>query len=438
MRVEKVSATASSGKQVLKSISFMALPGEIICIIGKSGAGKSSLLKAISSAKISVDIKVKGVIAGIDSLGFLYQDGEDALSPAYTILAQAAENVGLENRAIKIFKEMDIKDKMRSYGAFLSGGQVTRSLLAINLHQRPKVLLLDEATRALDPQSQERFLSILTRFADDHKAILLWVTHDLSLIAKVAHRVLVIDDGRLVEDSMADAFLVRPESVVGRQLLGAKSTFPAPSGGGARACSFSNVSLAYGKVPILSNLSFCVHKGETLGIFGGSGAGKTTILRAIIGQIPIEKGTVCIDGSVQMIFQNARSSLDPKMSIFRSVAEPLWGKVKYGVLQERVHAYLQAVGIDTNRANSLPEYFSGGECQRVCIARAMIAGPSVVLADEITASQDVIAIRNIVKILHKFQKNIAMICVSHDRDFLGQVAHKFLEIGIDGKGRFLA
>ena len=426
MIVKNLHAYSEQNKVLLQNISFKADKSEIIVILGKSGAGKSTLLRAISS----IGVKTTGTVSGVKKMGFLYQDGKESLSPAYSILSQAIEYIGDKAGAKKWFDKVGLSEQMHSYGDLLSGGQRMRASLAINMHLGGDVLLLDEPTANLDCDNKKIVTDILLSDVQKNKTTLLWVTHDIALARKIATRVLLVDKGKIIEDSSSVNFFKSPSTKIGKSLL---KNIPLKSSKKLKAksvCRVEKLCVGYDKKIILNNISFDIGQGQSLGIYGGSGVGKTTLMRVLTGQIAPTAGIMKIPDKVQMIFQDAKSALNPKLTIGVSIGEPLRNMKNQEEIKCRVKHCLEMVGIDPDCADRLPENFSGGELMRICIARAIVAKPNLILADEITASLDTVTAKKILNVLLKIQREtgVSILYVSHDREMLSQVTHKTLKI----------
>ena len=427
MIVENLYAYGHNGKELLHDVSFKAKQGEIIAIVGKSGAGKSTLMRVISG----VGIKHKGTITGIKKIGFLYQDSKESLSPAYTILSQVMEYVGDKAGAIKWLDRVRLASHAKSYSDLLSGGQRMRASLAINMHRGADVLLLDEPTANLDDKNKKIVIDILLEDVAKNKTILLWVTHDLKLAKKISNRILVVDNGKVVEDCLTKDFFKKPKSKQGQALLKTTPLVINKNISSESICSVQDLHAGYNNKAIIKNISFEIKSGQTLGVYGNSGVGKTTLLRVLTQQIPPLQGSIKIPKKVQVIFQDACTALNPSLSIFTSVAEPLGRDMHSDCVSNKVNEALKMVGIDTGQSHRLPHSFSGGELVRIGIARAIISNPDLILADEITASLDSINAMRILKTLSKIQNKsgVSFLYISHDKDMLNSISHKVLKIG---------
>lgn len=391
---------------ILHGISFSVAPGERLGIIGESGSGKS--LTALSILGLT-DLPVKGSVT-VDGtqmvgapdrvarkvrgakVGMVFQEPMTSLDP----LKRVGKLVPPE-----LLAEVGI-DRPEAYPHELSGGQRQRVLIALALSQNPDYLICDEPTTALDATSQAQVLALIDRLVAERGMGLIFISHDLAVVRRMTERQLVFKDGRIVA----------PDSEYARQLAAAAAPGPpaAPTALGAPVVELDNVTVRRGRTLALDGVSLTIRAGERLGIVGGSGSGKTTLLHTIAGLITPDAGTVQVDGSMRMVFQDPYSSLDPRMRVVDSVAEG-------GVDTDRAEEVLARVGITDNR---LPREFSGGQRQRISIARAIAAKPDILLADEPVTALDADARDQVLELLDALIGDITLIFVSHD---LGVVRH---------------
>ena len=412
-----------SYNNIINNISFTANAGDVVGIVGYSGAGKTTLLKAIANVEKTATGKIK--VGG--NLGFLYQNANNSIAPTYKLITQCCDGVGNQTTAQKIFAKLGLGEQAESYVDLISGGQKMRSSLAINLHRKPKVLLLDEPTANLDEASAKIVVDEILSYAKANKCTLLWVSHDMKLIKKIATKVLHIDNGEMVEFETAKKFFTKPKSKAGRDILKNINLKPNKSKSKKTVVKFENVSLGYGKKTVVEKLSFDVKAGECVGLFGSSGVGKSTVFRGIANQLKPIVGNIKSPKKIQMIFQDAKGSLNPKMNIGDIVGEPIAGDKNK---QKKVIEILAKVGIDKNRINEKPDSFSGGECQRISIARAFINNPDLILADEMTSALDSHNKNIVLKLISDLQKknNTTIIFASHDKTALNALCNRVVKL----------
>ncbi|MGB1360713.1 MAG: ABC transporter ATP-binding protein [Alphaproteobacteria bacterium] len=407
---------------ILNDISFNANDTDIIGVVGYSGAGKTTLLKAIAN----VDKTATGKVKYNGNLGFIYQNAKSSIAPTYKLITQCCDGIGKQTMAEKIFAKLGLTKQMNSFVDLISGGQQMRSLLAMNLHRKPKVLLLDEPTANLDGKNTKIVVKEIFEYAKKNKCTLIWVSHDMALMKKIATKVLHLDNGKVVEYTSAKQFFKNPKSVKGKNLLKSVNTKPNKTKSKTAVLKFDNVSLGYGDNQIVKGLSFTINKGECIGLFGESGIGKSTVLRGITKQLNPTTGNIKTPNKIQMIFQDAKGSLNPKLSILEIVGEPLGDKFN----KNKVINILKDVGIEKFRINDKPNSFSGGECQRIAIARAFINNPDLILADEMTSALDSHNKNIILKLITKLQSknNTAIIFASHDKDALSAISSRVIKL----------
>ena len=412
-----------SYNNIINDVSFSAGAGDVVGIVGYSGAGKTTLLKAIANVENTATGKIK--YSG--NLGFIYQNANNSIAPTYKLITQCCDGVGGQSKAQKIFAKLGLEKQAESYVDLISGGQKMRGSLAINLHRKPKVLLLDEPTANLDEKSAKIVVDELLSYAKANKCILLWVSHDILLMKKITTKILHIDNGKMVEYTTAKKFFTNPKSKAGKDILKNINLKPNKSKSKKTIVDFKNVSLGYGKKTVLEKLSFDVKSGECIGLFGGSGVGKSTVFRGITNQLKPTIGNIKSPKKIQMIFQDAKGSLNPKMNIGDIVGEPLAiDKNK----NKKVIEILAKVGIDKSRFNDKPDSFSGGECQRIAIARAFINNPDLILADEMTSALDSHNKNIVLKLISQLQKknNTTIIFASHDKTALKAICNRVVKL----------
>ncbi|WP_301924993.1 ATP-binding cassette domain-containing protein [Corynebacterium glaucum] len=385
---------------LLHGISFKVAPGERLGIIGESGSGKSLTalsIMGLTDLPVSGSITVDGVqmIGSPDrvqrkvrgaKVGMVFQEPMTALDPLKKIGSlvphELLEDVGVA--------------RPDAYPHQLSGGQRQRVLIALALSQNPDYLICDEPTTALDTTVQRQILDLIDRLVDERGMGLIFISHDLAVVDHMTEQLLILKDGREVSS----------HSEYAQQLERASRPGPpaAPTVLGEPVVTLDGVSLRRGATQALDNVSLTVREGERLGIVGGSGSGKTSLLHTIAGLLTPDSGTVTVGGTMQMVFQDPYSSLDPRMDVLRSVMEG-------GVDKQRASETLAEVGITDNR---LPKAFSGGQRQRISIARAAASRPSILLADEPVSALDVSVREQVLALLDATVGPNTLIFVSHD------------------------
>jgi peptide/nickel transport system ATP-binding protein len=497
--------TPSGLKRVLDGVSFAIAPGETLALAGESGSGKSVTSLAVMRLLPRHSLKVAAGeirLAGRDLLALsdremrrvrggdaamIFQEPMTSLNPVMTVGAQLTEAIRVhqgasgrvaETTARAMLDAVHISDAPRRLGQYpheLSGGMRQRVMIAMALSCRPKVLIADEPTTALDVTVQAQILKLMRELKREFGAALVLITHDMGVVAEMADRVAIMRDGRIVETGTAIDVFERPKAEYTRALLAAvprlgsragtdgpgrvTSVAPMPAGGPAERRASGPVlfvrdlSVTYGDgrgllggrgaaAPTVTGVSFEIRPSETLGLVGESGSGKSTTGKAVLGLVAFA-GEVVIDGRAiaglrprrmrpvrrvaQMIFQDPYASLDPRMSVGAAIAEPL---AIHGIggrteRNDRVADLLARVGMPADAASRYPHEFSGGQRQRICIARALAVGPKLIVADESVAALDVSVRARVLELMLELQETmgLAYLFISHDMAVIERMCH---------------
>ncbi len=470
--------------------SFDLNSGEVLAIVGESGSGKSTTALASmgllpKNAHVSGSIKVAGTeVVGLDSrtlrslrgrlASVIFQEPMTALNPVYTVGFQIAEMLrshqamapkAARARAIELLKMVEIPDPERrvdSYPHQLSGGQRQRAMIAQALALEPKLLIADEPTTALDVTVQAEILKLLRDLRDRIEAGVLLITHDMGVVADLSDRVLVMQNGRIVESGDSTQVFYEPQNAYTQELLAAvphlgRLVAMQQATGGALSIgdqsvadarssapdgpivSLTDVSVEYpkrGRTPAfraVDGISIEIAPGEVVGLVGESGSGKTTVGRAIVGLLPFVEGQAEVLGtnmvgvdkhtlrtvrqSLSFVFQDPGSSLNPRLPVGESIGEPLLlaGQGKQEI-NRRVEELLDQVELARGLRNRYPHELSGGQRQRVGIARALALRPKLLIADEPTSALDVSVQARVLELFQDLQREIGFAClfVSHD------------------------
>ena len=495
--------------EVVKGVSFNLALGEKLALVGESGSGKSvlalSLVKLIEGAKLSgrclwtrqdeenlapestdapntldlVKLTERDLepIRGQD-IAFVFQEPMTALNPVFSVGEQIAEVLQIKrgmtreeawHEAIDLIKVTGIADPVRrakSYPHQLSGGQRQRVMIAMALACRPRLLIADEPTTALDVSVRSQILDLLDHLQYRFGMAVLLITHDLEAVRRFADRVLVMEKGVIVEQGDAKEVLTEPQHAYTQKLLNSQPIrdvvvppadapvmlqgwslgvkYPV-SGGGVKTWFIPK------KFTALQDVNFVLRQGHTLGVIGESGSGKTSLALAALGLVPIQ-GQMKVSGHswtgkskvdlplrrmVQVVFQDPFASLSPRMNVAEIIAEGLTVHMReldaLGRLR-RVLIALSSVGLTEqefpNLLSRYPHEFSGGQRQRLAIARVLVLDPKVIVLDEPTSALDVTTQKQVLQLLQKLQKQrgLSYLLITHDIGVIRAMAHQVLVV----------
>ncbi|SIS49873.1 peptide/nickel transport system ATP-binding protein [Corynebacterium appendicis CIP 107643] len=413
---------------ILEGISFDIQPGERLGLIGESGSGKSMTALTImgllderlkpsgtvmldGADMINSSPRVKRKLRGT-KVGMIFQEPMTALDPLMTVERQVAEACSLD-KARELLHEVGV-DRTSSYPHELSGGQRQRVLIALAIAGDPDLLICDEPTTALDVEVQQQILDLLDSLVRERGMALLFITHDLAVIRKMIDRVIVLKGGRIVDQN---ADLDAPKVDYTAQLVEASKPKSSAEirATGEPIIELKDVTWRRGSTVALDNVNLTVHEGERVGIVGGSGSGKTSLLRVISGLNEPDSGTVRVDGDLQMVFQDPYSSLNPRRKVRDSIREA-------GVDEARADEVLSQVGLE-GMGSRFPSQFSGGQRQRISIARAAAPHPEILIADEPVSALDVSVRAQVLELIDDLvvHDRATLIFVSHDLSVVRQV-----------------
>jgi microcin C transport system ATP-binding protein len=473
-------------KTLVKNVSFTISESQIFSVVGQSGSGKSltalsilQLSKFLANFNISGEINFAGQnllnlpekqITSIrgSEISMIFQDPMTSLNPLHTIGGQISEAIRLhqaklsnnqvKDRVLELLRSVELSElnsRLDAYPHQLSGGQRQRIMIAIALANNPKLIIADEPTTALDVTVQQEILKLLLNLKKDKKISILLITHDLTIVKNIADYVVVMNKGEIVEKDKTHKVFASPKHEYTKLLLASE-----PKGLPSRIIDniqlleskSLNIKYTIGKnffgfskefFTAVKNADFILNKGQTLGIVGESGSGKSSIAKALVRLIQSEgevqylnqniirissKDFMPLKKHIQIVFQDPYSSLNPRMTVNDIIKEGL--DVHFPNLLEveknqMVRDKMSAMNLDESYLHRYPHELSGGEKQRVGIARSLILKPDILILDEPTSALDLITQSEILEILKKLQveNGLSYIFISHDLRVIKSISH---------------
>jgi peptide/nickel transport system ATP-binding protein len=482
----------------IDTVSFSIAKGETLGIVGESGCGKSSLARAFL-AYTRPGARIAGgslSVAGLDVLklrpdqllryrgrraAMVPQNPLSSLTPHLTIGQHLVELVRLHNaaggrtskeKALELLAAMELPDPANIYDRYphqLSGGQRQRVVIAAALVAEPELIVLDEPTTALDKTVESQVLDLVSRLQKRAGTTLIYVSHDLNVIARMCERVLVMKDGKVLEDGPTGTVFTHPQTDYARTLIAAipklqtsKRSNVTPLHSQGAALSIDKLDFSYAPPPgwnplrrlfpapavpsTLADISLSVPSGSTLGVVGESGSGKSTLAALVAGLVSGNGGEILFDGKilsglapqrnrdlrrrVQMIFQDPASSLNPQHTVEQIIARPL--QIFFGITRaaarDRTVELLAELGLASTFLSRSPRQLSGGQQQRVAIARAFAGKPDLVLCDEVTSALDVTVQASVLNVMKRLQREYGTtyLFISHDLPVVAEMSDQIL------------
>ncbi len=510
--------------RAVDDVSFALRRGKTTCVVGESGSGKSITARSVLQildppGRIvggSIRLRTAGVggrsgvveitslhprsraIRGIRGrdIAMVFQEPMSSLSPVHTIGSQIIETIRLHEpvsraeartRAIELLRQVEIRAPEKAIDQYtfeFSGGMRQRAMIAMALSCNPQVLIADEPTTALDVTTQAEILDLMRALQDRHAMAIMFITHDMGVVAEIADDVVVMRHGKVVEAGGVRDVFAHPRHAYTRRLLESvvklerRAAIKPPEAavlgsGAAPILSVENLSVVFptrsghllrrlgGGLRAVSDVSFDLHRGESLGIVGESGSGKTTLGRVIASVLKPSEGRVRYRGAagteaagdlaslggaalrayrrqVRMVFQDPHGSLNPRLTAGQIVAEPLRNNTAIGgaALRNRVAELLEQVGLPADAAGRYPHAFSGGQRQRIGIARAIALDPEVIICDEATSALDVSIRSQVLDLLIGLQERLGLsfIFIAHD---IGVVRYFCDRVAVMRKGEIV-
>ena len=474
----------------LYGLDLTVMPGEIVCLVGESGSGKSLAAGAVMQllpephvhvASGTVHFEGRDILALSEremrlvrgnQISMIFQEPMTALNPQKTVGWQIDEVLKLHTsssrkqrraNALQMLDRVHIPDPASAYHAYphqISGGQRQRVMIAMALMLSPRLVIADEPTTALDVTTQLQILKLIRELQKDEGAGILFITHDFGVVAEIADRVVVLRRGEMVEQGMTDQVLNRPQHAYTQALIASVPNLVPPKPKSfegtpivLRAAGLSKTFAARGglvfarrkAVKAVDNVSFELHRGETLGVVGESGSGKTTVSRLITRLLEADAGAVDVNDTdllactpaelramrkhIQMVFQDPMASLNPRKRVVDLIAQ---GPIVHGMGREEARAkardILELVELSPAAADRFPHEFSGGQRQRIGIARALAMEPQVIVADEPVSALDVSVQAQVLKLMANLRDrlSLSMVFVTHDLRVAAQLCDRII------------
>ena len=520
----RVEFDTKDGKVVaVEDVSFHIKPKQTVCLVGESGSGKSvsalSMMRLVefgggklSAGKLffngsegrNVDLSNSNQrqmrsIRG-NEIGMIFQEPMTALNPVFTIERQLTEGLIVHKKiskrrarieALELLRLVRIPEperRMLQYPHELSGGMRQRVVIAMALACKPRLLIADEPTTALDVTIQAEILALINRLKEETNAAVLFITHDMAVVAQMADRVVVMHNGKKMEEGTVHEIFNNPQHDYTKVLLAsvpklgemASKKYPEPMrlvgeknnkalkpiiGTNEPLLKVDNLVTHYpvkggilrrtvARVHAVEDVSFTIMKGKTLSLVGESGCGKSTVGRSLIRLVEPTSGSVNLDGSsllslnqkemrearskIQMVFQDPFASLNPTLTLFDQVAEPLlnFGINNSGELKLKIGTLFDRVQLPRSFMRRYPHELSGGQRQRIAIARALALNPSLIVADEPVSALDVSVQAQVLNLMMELQVDLGLsfLFISHDMAVVERVSH---DVGVMYLGRLV-
>jgi peptide/nickel transport system ATP-binding protein len=453
--------------EIIKGLDLDLDRGEVLGLIGESGAGKSTLGLAAMNF-VRPGCRIRGGTIRFDGqeltaqsettlrklrgvrIAYVAQSAAASFNPAHQLIDQFSEIPVVHNVKNRRDAEADAKDLYRRvllpdpegigyrYPHQVSGGQLQRAMTAMALSCRPDLIIFDEPTTALDVTTQIEVLTTIRDIVREFNTAAIYISHDLAVVAQMADRIMVLRYGELVEEATTRDMMSNPKMDYTKSLWAVRSFKKETETVGTEinpVVKIDNVTAGYGQEDILKNVTFEIHRGQTVAIVGESGSGKSTAARVITGLLPPRLGNIQFNGEVlpksfkarnkdqlrhvQMIYQMADTALNPRQRIRNIIGRPLsfYLNLRGQQKEERIRELLSLIELEPDLyIDRYPDELSGGQKQRVSIARALAAEPEFIICDEVTSALDQLVAEGILRLLDRLQRefNLAYMFITHD------------------------